>query len=288
MKKVLIIGTGFLGTCVRKEFKRIGFETFGTSLSGVNNGIKLDIRNIDCINKIVDKTKPNLVINCAANTKIDFLETNPDLAFSINSKGIENIAKITHKKGIRLIHISSDSVFDGKKGWYTESDAPNPINVYACSKLLGERSLVKNSSNYVIIRTNFYGYYKNNRFLFNSILDCLKKNKKIIGFNDIIFNPLEVSNLSRIITELAEKDFIGIIHAASDKTLTKYEFALDIAKILNLDKNLIQKGTSDMMNFIAKRPRNTSLDNKKLHKLIKTKIVSLQDWLKTMRNNYDL
>src|SRR5579863_6043251 len=99
---------------------------------------------------------------------------------------------------------------------YTEEDIPNPINVYAQSKALGEKFVKENTSNYVIIRTNFYGHNNEGKFLFNWILNTLKQKKELIGFDDIIFTPLEVSNLAKMISEISITDYSGIIHLSSN------------------------------------------------------------------------
>ena len=192
---------------------------------------------------------------------------------------------IAQRHKIKLIHISTDSVFDGKQGRYSENDTPYPCNIYAKSKLRGEEFVKEFSENYVIIRTNFYGYDKKNRFLFNWILSMLKQKKKFIGFDDVIFTPLEVSNLSKMILEISTKNYVGLIHLASDDAISKYQFALMVADIFKLKKELITKGSVDDINFVANRPKNTSLVNKKAKGLLNTPIISLFDWLNIIKDN---
>lgn len=281
IKKVLVIGRGFLGDYITNECKNQGLSAFGTNYSkDYENGLKLNVTDVNSINSCVNKVKPDLIINCAANNKIDYLENNPDVAFLVNSEGAKNVALIATKYKIKLIHISTDSIFDGIKGMYSEEDIPNPINIYAQSKLLGEQLVKENSDNHIIIRTNFYGYNREGNFLFNWILENLRANKTIIGFDDVIFTPLEISNLSKMIIDISKKDYNGIIHLASDKTISKYQFAVQIAETLEFDPNLVKKGYLDEhKGFIAKRPKNTSLSNRKAMKILDTKIVTLCEWL---------
>ena len=242
---------------------------------------------MDSVTRCVDKFNPDLIINCAANVNLDFLENNPDLAFSINSEGAKNVALVAKKKCIKLVHISTDGVFDGAKGMYSENDSPNPINVYGKSKLLGEKLIQENLEDHIIIRTNFYGINQKNTGLLNWILQRLSDGERIIGFDNIIFNPLHVSDLSKLILEIAQSDYRGVLHLASNDVLSKFEFAVKVADIFHLNKNLITKGTSNDIDLIATRPRNTSLSNKKSQKILNAKINSLNGSLITMKNNFE-
>ena len=107
-----------------------------------------------------------------------------------------------------------------------------------------------------------------------------------MGFDDVFFNPLEITNLSEMIIELSNSNFTGIINLASDKVISKYQFAMDVAKIFDLNSKLIIKGSIDDFEFIAKRPKNTSLSNRKAKRILKTKIISIQDSLNKIKENY--
>ena len=168
-------------------------------------------------------------------------------------------------------------MFDGDQGSYVEEDNTNPINTYGKSKVLGEKYVRDNLDNYVIIRTNIFGIDPNGRDFVSNIIKKLKAKKEIIGFNDIIFTPLEVSNLSEMIYEIAIKDYCGIIHLSSDISISKYQFIITVADIFELDKNLIKKGTSDELKLIAKRPKNLALSNNKAKKEIMTPITTFNE-----------
>lgn len=286
MKKTLVIGNGFLGNYIITGFQNKGFDTIGTSFNSDNyNNLKIDVRNFESLNELILKIKPDTIVNCAANVQLDYLEKNSDLAFSINAYGAKNVAIIASKKKIRLIHISTDSVFDGKIGMYQEKDIPNPINVYGSSKLLGEQLVKENSDNYVIVRTNFYGFNENGNFLFNWILNNLREKIPFIGFTDIIFNPLEITNLSNMIVEISDNEYNGILHLSSDEAISKYDFALKIATTFGLNQEYVQKGLVDDVNgLIAKRPKNTTLSNKKMKQLLNTRIISVDEGLQNINN----
>jgi len=283
-ERVLVIGAGFLGENIMEKFKN--HIVTQTNLTKINkNSHILDITDekqvIDCFHDV----KPSIVINCAANTNIDFLEINTTTAYSINGEGARNIAVTCKKSDIRLVHISTDGIFDGINGNYTEEDKPNPINVYAKSKVIGEENIMKNCLNHVIVRTNFYGNHPKGKSLFNNILSKLKNKEPFTGFNDVIFSPLEVSNLSDIISDVVFSNYRGILNLSSNETISKYQFCCKMADVFGFDSNLIKKGSVDDVGFIAKRPKNTSLNNTKSKQFIKSKIMPLEDCLVKIKDN---
>jgi len=278
VNKTVIIGCGFLGSKIFSILKNNEKKVIGTNFQKKSDEFKnLDITNFDLVNSFLNKEKPDLVINCAANTNIDYLEKNEKYANLINGVGVENIAKTCKKISSKLIHISTDSVFDGTKGSYKEEDSTNPINVYGKSKLLGEKLLQENLDNFIIIRTNLFGYNHQERFLLNWILKNLKEQKEFTGFEDIIFNPLEISFLSDLIVKLGNIEYSGIVHLGSDEIISKYDFGCEVADILGFDKKVIKKGSIEHSNLIAKRPKNTSLSNLKAKKILKINFPSLKE-----------
>ena len=280
MKKLLIIGQGFLGNTLSNIAKTKNFQVFQASFS---NHIKIDIRNRKSVENIVKKINPDVIINCAAKTDIDNIEKNSKNAFEVNAYGVENISKISSKYSKRLIHISTDSVFDGKKGNYLENDNPNPINEYSKSKKLGEDLVKENLEDYVIVRTNFYGNHNKKKFLFNWIMENYKQKKKFEGFTNIFFNPLEIENLSLGLVELSELKYTGILHMGSNKSYSKYEFAKIIGEKLEYDNELLSKKEVNSKEFIAKRPHNTTLSNKLSKKIINNHFYNLETWLEKIK-----
>jgi len=280
--KILIIGKGFLGGTIFSTCQNAGIHVLGTHYN--KSTPIIDITNIHSIEKVVNQFRPDLIINCAALTNLDQIESNPERAYAINAHGTKNIAEVSRQNKIKMIHISTDSVFDGKKGMYSEDDIRNPINEYAKSKKMGEDFVKEKLDTYIIIRTNFYGYNSEGKFLFNWILKKIKEKQEITGFSDIIFNPLEIRNLSDMIKELAYKDFNGVIHLSSNEIFSKYEFIIKIAKMLNFDMRSIIKGSIKNANFTSTRPLNTSLSNQLAKKILKTQPLSLKNWLE----NFDI
>lgn len=286
-KRILVIGQGFLGSHIYDEASRLGFEVIGTSHSKASDKNFLEISNEKQVEEIISKTKPDYVINCAALTDIDYLETHQDMATNVNVKGASNIAKSCKKNKIRLLHVSTDSVFDGMSGNYSEDDKPNPINVYSRSKHESELEVAKNSDNYIIVRTNFYGINKRGSYFFNWILNSLKKNAAITGYTDIIFSPLDVQTLSKMIIELLDVNYNGIIHLSSGKPISKFDFIVQVARKLNMSTDNIGKGKQLDDKKSAPRPKNTSLANNLAKKLVKTQALDLSDWMDKNREQID-
>lgn len=274
-EKILIIGLGFLGNTIFQKSTKSNMKSFGTHKSD------LDISNMELIEKKINEVKPDYIINCAALTNLDQIESDPTNAYVVNAHGAKNLAIVSLKKKIKLIHISTDSVFDGKRGSYKEEDMPNPVNEYAKSKKMGEELVKEISDKHVIVRTNFYGNNSDGKFLFNWVVKNLQQKNPITGFHDVIFSPLEIENLSEMIIELCRNDFFGTIHLSSDNPMSKYEFATTIARKLNYNTSLVRKGSIKEAKFIAQRPLNTSLSNLLAKKILKTQPLSLEGWLDT-------
>lgn len=276
MKKILIIGNGFLGKTISQIAKTKNFEVFEASRT---KKIPIDIRKIESVENVIKKKNPDIIINCAALTDIEEIEKDSNNAFKVNSHGAQNIATISKKYSKKFIQISTDSVFDGKTGNYNEKDIPNPINQYSKSKLKGEQLVLKDNSDAIVVRTNFFGYNDEGNFLFNWIYKNLKEGKTIKAFDDIIFNPLEINNLAELLIELSLTEFKGIINLSGNQIFSKYEFIKKIAMTLDYDINLLEKCSSQKIKFLAKRPKNTTLNNTVSRKILKTEIKNLEEWL---------
>lgn len=257
---VFVFGRGFLGEYVLQEFKKNGHTVNSSRLKNCSNeDFKLDISDLNSIFEVIEKTKADLLINCAAITDLDFLEKNPDIGFEINSIGAKNIAIASKKYNTKLIHISTDGIFDGINGMYDENDIANPINTYGKTKLLAEKYVKQESDNYLILRTNFIGFDPNGGNLLNWMIAKLSNNEEIVGFSDVYFTPLEISYLSHLIYKLSSIQKNLVLHLSSNQKISKYDLAVMVAEIFNFDKNLIKKGSISELNLTASRPKDTSL-----------------------------
>ena len=205
MKRILITGAnGQLGYSFY-NLLRHKYEIVNTSRSINNNRscIYLDITNPIVCKEVINLIKPDIILNFAALTNVDYCERNPVLTNEINVIGLENLLTYFKKP---IIHISSDYVFDGNNGPYAEEDSTNPINIYGMSKLRSEQVLLNYSANSLIIRSNvIYDYLKNSSASFlNWVVDSLKNKKEINVVNDQVNNPTWASSLTVVIDRAIE------------------------------------------------------------------------------------
>ncbi|MEM3159499.1 MAG: SDR family oxidoreductase [Nitrososphaera sp.] len=275
--RILVVGaTGFLGLYVFDRCKEAGITVAGTSAK--NTGmLLLDMTSPESISKAVSAFKPDCVINCAAMTNVDECEKNPGLAMQVNAEGPRRLAQACGEA--RLVHVSTDAVFDGVAGGYSEESEPNPVNAYARSKLEGDRLVASTAKDYVVVRTNLYGLNPSGKGLLNWILSSLAGGKEMTGFTDVVFNPLWARDLAGMLVELSTAPYSGILNCAGDEVFTKYEFCKRIADALGYKNATIKPGVSGQSSLAALRPKKTYLKNDKMHGLLKTKIHSLGEVL---------
>jgi dTDP-4-dehydrorhamnose reductase len=279
--RVLLIGaTGFLGsTILHKVPGQKNITIIGTSGHSSDGLLLLDLKKYEQVVTIVQESNPDCVINCAAMTDVAECERNPQLARSINSLGPKYLADVCSTKSIRLIHVSTDAVFDGRSGGYREHSKPSPTNVYSRTKLDGEELIKSVFDNYIIVRTNFYGLNPRGSNLMNWILQKLLRNEMVIGIDDIKFNPLWVKDLAGIILALTSHSYTGILNCTGNEVFTKYQFVKKVAYHLGYLNAKIKKGLADEVFSDVKRPHNTYLDNTKLRNLLNVNIHTLREVL---------
>jgi dTDP-4-dehydrorhamnose reductase len=229
----------------------------------------------------VEKTRPEIIIHAAALTDIDICESSPDKAWATNLMGTFNVACAAEKIGARLVYVSTDSVFDGSAGNYSENDLPRPINTYSASKAAGEAVVRTIAKDFVVVRTNFFGRNRNGVGFFNWLVQQIRGAREIPGFYDVIFSPLEVRNLSEAIAELASNPYIGTLHLGSRTPISKYEFACTVAKMMGRDPaKLVKRVSVDEAGLVARRPKNTSLDSSRALGLLQTKLQDVNNGIR--------
>ena len=267
--RIVVLGaSGMIGSGIYKVLcldKKL--EVFGTIRSqSVDYGLpKKDnlIGNFDVLDEnywreALNEFKPDVVINCAGITSLEYCEKFPHEADLANGEINSRIKKTFNDS--KIIYVSTDSVFDGEVGNYNEDSKKNPLNKYAESKSLGE-DIILEANNSIVLRTNIYGLGKGaNNSLLNWAADNFKKNISIKGFDDYIFNPVHLIQVGEGIKKLIERDYKGIIHFGSKEHLSKYDF-LKLTKNYFVDsKSEIKKVSSELPKDGILRPKNTTLD----------------------------
>ena len=277
-KKMLVIGgTSLLGYKLLSNTN--DFELYASYNKNIINlknveTLKIDITNKKNCEKIFD-VKPDIIINTAAITNVDYCEKFEKNAFDVNVTGTKNIAKIAEKLGSKLIHISTDAVFSGSKKFYVEEDKPNPISVYGKTKLESEKIISKVNDSVILRPSVLFGwipfeYVKTideSRKTMNFglwVIDQLYKNNKMSIVNDQINTPTLADNLAENIIEIIKKDLTGIFHLSGLSCISRLDFSKKIAKTLGYSDNLISSISSEKLKQFAPRSLESCLNCDKI------------------------
>lgn len=243
---------------------------------------QFDLRNEEELRRVFDTARPDAVIHTAALADIDYCEAHPEDAFEINVGITTSLATLCHEAGTRMILCSTDSVFDGVKGFYNESDPPSPVNVYAETKVRAEQAVLDTVEKGVVTRLSLVMGLPvlgaGNSFL-AKMRNALEAGKQVTFPQNEIRTPVDVITLGRAFLELALLDYTGILHLAGNTRLNRYEMACRIAQRLGFSPELVIPTDSNAMEGRAKRPNDASLDNARARTLLATPMRSLDEAL---------
>lgn len=218
--------------------------------------------------QLLEQISPDWVVHCAALADLEACEADPPLAKKLNTDLPAKLAEDVSKGGARLLHISTDAVFDGRRGGYTEEDEPHPLSVYARTKLAGEQAVCATDPNALIARVNFYGWsLSGKRSLAEFFFNNLRAGKETPGFSDVYFCPLLANDLARILLAMMEMDLKGLYHAVAPEAISKYEFGVRIAEVFGFDPNLIRPVSVNQAGLRATRSPNMTLSVAKLQQI---------------------
>ena len=268
MKKVLITGAGGqLGSSMELEdFIMITTSRFhNDAVESPTIDADLDITNEYQVKTIIAENDPDIIVHLAAMTNVDGCELNPDQAYEVNVRGTVNL--LNHFNG-KFVLLSTDYVFDGNEGPYSENDTVNPKNVYGKTKLEAERKVREFSADWLILRTNVVwnigGKYKAS--FVDWLVEELDEGNQVRIVTDQWNNPTHTEDLGCVINELLKHDASGLYHYGSAEVLNRYDFARLIANIYNLDENLIKPIMTQELNQLAKRPLRSGLKTNKIER----------------------
>lgn len=229
------------------------------------NSIQIDTESESGIELAIQNIHPDLILHSAAITSIETCESNPMLAAKVNTELPLSIAKICEKHQVKLVHMSTDHLFDGRYPLVDECFPVNPLNVYAKTKASAELKVLEAYPDTLVVRTNFYGWGPKYRLsLSDTIFQSLRDNTKINLFSDVFYTPILMESLILTIQELIELNASGIYHIVGDDRISKFEFGLHLAKEFNFDSNLIVPSLLAEQTNLAKRPLDMSLSNSKV------------------------
>ena len=256
----------------------------GRKVPNGRRGIVLDICNKIILKEIIKISNPDIIINLAAITNVDYCEQNPVLANQVNVMGVENICDVFSGK---IIHLSSDYVFDGKNGPYREYDTTNPISIYGKTKLNAEKIIINHSPSNLIIRGNviYSDSLISEASFLNWVIKSLSNKNKIKVVNDQYNNPTWTKSLANVICLCLKNDVTGLYHWGDKDYINRYEFALKIAEVYNLENNFIKPIKTSDLNQIAKRPLKSGLISNELQNILNVEPPTVKECLIMIKGN---
>ncbi|KAF9356770.1 hypothetical protein BGX26_004790 [Mortierella sp. AD094] len=287
--RVLVTGaSGLLGRAVVTEFKNAGHEVIGVAFSRANGDLKkLNLEDSAAVEAFIDQEKPDVVVHCAAERRPDVVENNPNGAKNLNVQVPGLLADLTNDRGILLIYISTDYVFDGTSPPYDVRDKANPLNTYGQTKYDGELEVKKLNSSGIILRVPIlYGATEyNGESAVNALIDSVRDGKVTTMDHYAIRYPTNVADVARVIKDLSikvrhEKVFIsGILHFSGEEKYTKYEICEVIAKASGASLDHLKPVDVAPMDGTT-RPYDCHLSNRCLNGIgINTHCVKFSEWM---------
>ena len=289
--KVMVFGAnGLVGQKLIKEMNS-SYE-----IIAVGNGIKTficeqkieyhqaDITDSAKVNELLRKIHPGVVVNAAAYTDVDGCEANKEKCWKVNVEGVENIARVARLINTKLIHISTDYVFDGKNGPYSEEYKPSPTTYYGKAKLASENVVVGSKVRYAIIRTNVvYGKaYPAKASFVRWVSDELSAGRQINVVNDQFNNPTFANDLAACILRIIQLDAEGLYNYAGADYVNRFEFAEKIAEKFGYSTKLIFPVKTKDLGQLARRPLNGGLKTEKARDGLGLKILGIDHGLEMM------
>lgn len=257
MKRIAVLGAnGQLGSDLVEILDEADFEVIPLVHSQV------DCTSLDSTRAGVEAAQPDAVINCAAFVRVDDCEDEPVTAFQVNAVGAYHVASACREYGAICVQISTDYVFDGEDGPYSEDDTPHPINVYGSSKFAGEERVQETAPEWIIARvSSLFGKQgargKGGNFI-ETMIQKSAEGKPFPVVDDIVMTPTYTRDASRAILQLLRKDARGLYHIANEGSCSWYEFAREILAAIGRE-DLITRGNSRDFGARARRPANSAL-----------------------------
>lgn len=291
MSRVLITGgSGLLALnwacCMRDSHEvTLARHSRKITLDGVSVAC-IDLESVATLTKQLEAIRPGLVVHTAGLTSVDLCEQRPAAAMHANAELARNIALATRCLNIKLIHISTDHLFDGSRSLYTETDPPAPLNVYARTKLQAEQWVTQENPDAILVRTNFFGWGHRYRQSFSDwIIYSLRAGQQVTMFDNVFITPILADVLAASAHDLASSDERGIINLAGDERISKYDFAIQLAEVFRLPAELIQRGKLSRSSLLAKRPLDMSLTNARARQKLGKTLGSLDSFLLKLRQH---
>lgn len=295
-KRIFITGgSGLLGgtlTGVWRERYEILFcyNRHRVSFKGAR-GFRLDLTDKNATLRLLREFSPEVILHCAALTDVDYCENHPEEAQVVNVETTRTLTEVANQLGAKLIYLSTEAVYEGNRGRYSEEDPPQPINRYAKSKLEGEDAVRSGGGDWFIARTGFEGW----RFhpdlgkqgFFEWLILKFQEGRPIPVFSDRYFTPFSVYNFVEVLEEVVRKNIQGLFNVEGSERCGYVEFAEIVAREFDFESSLIQPVLMENVPSKVKRPKDTSLNISRIQSQIETKILDVEETVRDLKSFRD-
>jgi len=262
--------SGLLGASVVMLARDLGREVAGICHRHLlrvpgTRACQIDLTDRQAMRSVLVPLRPKSIIHCAAVTEVDWCELHPKDTEEVNVQASSALAELAQELNAQFLYVSTDSVFDGKRGNYSEDDQPAPLSVYAKSKWRGEQEALCRHSSPLIVRVNIYGWNAQpKQSLAEWILDDLRMRKPVRGFADVHFCPMLANDVAEVLLAMLDHGLSGIYHVAGSQRISKYDFAKRVAKSFSLATDCIVPTSIVEARLVAPRPLDCSLNTEKV------------------------
>lgn len=293
-KKIFISGgEGFIGSYLKRFFS----GGYGVSAGFLENkrlerqdahGIKnvmLDITDKKAADEVLNEHNPDIIIHAAGIKNVQLCEENKKLAYAVNVLGTRNMAEIAADNGAFFVYLSTDYVFDGNKGMYKETDTPEPWTYYGVTKLQGEKEVIKSKAHHAICRSS--GVYNHaGRNVANFIIDELKNKREQEYYTDVFNSPTYLADLANMLKAILDKKKKGIFNLAGSERISRYEFALKIARKFDFNVKLVKPfELGEERRKKELRPFDVSLDVSNAERLLNMGFMGIDEGLQKIKED---
>ena len=287
---LLVTGaSGLLGAALVSHAHDLGREVVGLCHRHKLQIKNVPVHSVDLTNRaatreLISRLQPATIVHCAAATNVDWCEDHPLETEEANVHTVSFLAEIAAEMKSSLTYISTDSVFDGKRGNYSEDDQPSPLNVYAKSKLHGEQEVLRLHSSALVARVTIFGWNAQDKHSLSEwILQELCAGRQVPGFTDVHFSPIVANDLAEILLLMLDRQLTGIFHVVGSERISKYQFAKRLAVIFGFDEEQVVPAELAEATLRAARPLDVSLNTQKVRLALGRTMPNVDEGLRRFR-----
>ncbi len=288
-RSAAVIGaSGLVGQALLRVLENNQYEVTGTYATHPADGlISLDIADASAVYDFFRLIQPRTVFLTAALTHVDYCEDHPEEAFQTNTEGTKNVAKEAARSRSKLVYYSTDYIFDGKSGPYDEEAQPCPASNYGKSKLEAERAIQEILEDYLILRTTVvYGWDRRSKNFAMQVYQKLQAGIPMQVPEDQVGNPTLVDYLAEASIRLVQQETRGIVNVVGRDLLSRSEFGKALAKVFDMDPEMITPVPTAGLKQRALRPLRGGLKIEKMSQLLGTEAMSLEEALKRLHRQW--